>query len=64
MSLKQNVLALIAALLFSITMASMDFANTATLATSASPSINISPSAADDAFSEAQDPVSNQQNAA
>lgn len=64
MSPKQNILVLIAALLFSITMASMDFANTAALATDASPSTSTIPSAADNTFSEAQDPVSDIQNPA
>lgn len=64
MSPKQNILALIAVLLFSITMASMDFANTAALAANISPSTNTTPSAANDTFSEADDPVSDSQNAA
>lgn len=62
MSPKQNILALIAALLFSITMASMDFANTAALATNASPPTSTTWSAADNTFSEADDPVSDAQN--
>ncbi|KAL2293378.1 hypothetical protein FJTKL_05300 [Diaporthe vaccinii] len=57
MSPKQNILALIAALLFSITMASMDFANTAALATNASPPTSTTWSAADNTFSEADDPI-------
>lgn len=64
MSPKQNILALIAALLVSITMASMDFANTAALPTNISPSTKTTPSAANDTFSEADNPVSDCQNAA
>ena len=60
---KQNLLALIAALL-SITMAlSMDIVNHAALANGISPSTNISPSD-NNTFSEARDPVSDAQNPA
>lgn len=63
MSLKQNILAVIAALLFSITMALMDSANTAALAANLSPSASTAPSV-NNTFSEARDPVSASQHPA
>lgn len=69
MALKLNLLALIAALLFSIAMASIGTANTTALATDVSPLTKISPPAsttpsAKDTSSEASDPVSATKNPA
>lgn len=61
MSLKQTLLAFIAAILFSIVMASAETADTAALATNASPSPGTTSSANDTVI---KDPVSNAQSPA